>query len=77
MIAITKDMLKQLNAVVGSLDSDSGMIFAGFVGRLEMADRLYHGELRYEEPGDDLPEATVSIQSILSPTSSVDSAEED
>ena len=79
MIRITKDTLRQFNAAAGKLDSDSGKVFAGFVGALDMADGLYHGELRYEEPGDDPPEATVSIQHILSPTElpSVDPLEED
>lgn len=67
MIQITKDTLRQLNAEVGKLDTDSGWVFAGFVGALDMSDGLYHGELRYEEPGDDPPQATVSIQCILSP----------
>lgn len=67
MIAITKDTLRQLNAAVGKLDTDSGQVFVGFVGRLEMADRLYHGELRFEPAGDDLPSESVSIQSILTP----------
>lgn len=67
MIQITKDTLRQLNAAVGKLDSDCGQVFAGFIGALNMADRLYHGELRHEEPGDDPPEATVSIKKILSP----------
>jgi len=79
MIQVTKDTLRQLNAATGKLDTDSGRVFTGFVGAISMADRLYHGELRYEEPGDDPPEATVSIQHILSPTElpSVDSIEEE
>jgi hypothetical protein len=76
-IAIAKDTLRKLNAATGSLDTDSGKVFAGFVGSLDMADGLYHGELRYEEPGDCPPETTVSIQSILSPVSAVESIEEE
>lgn len=69
MIAITKDTLKQLNAAVGKLDTDTEKTFVGFVGALDMSDRLYHGELRYQDPGDDPPTETVSIKDILSPTS--------
>ena len=65
MVRITKDVLRQLNAAVEKLDADSGKVFLGFVGRLEMSDRLYHGDLRYADVGEDPPEDTVSIQSIL------------
>lgn len=67
MIRVTKDVLRQLNAAVGKLDTDSGKVFLGFVGRLHMSDRLYHGDVRYAEVGDDSPKDTVSIQTILSP----------
>jgi hypothetical protein len=67
MILVTKDVIRKLNSAVGKLDTDSGKRFLGFVGRLEMSDRLYHGELRYAEVGDDPPRDTVSIQTILSP----------
>ena len=66
MIAITKDTLRQLNAAMGKRDSDSGKVFREFIGRLYMSDRLYHGELHYEEIGNDPPTETVSIQAILS-----------
>jgi len=69
MIRITKDVLRQLNAAVGKLDVDSGQVVDGFIGCLEMSDRLYHGEIHFSPPGDDPPEDTVSIQSILSPGS--------
>ncbi len=65
MLRITKDTLRQLNVAAGKLNTDSGEVFLGFVGRLEMSDRLYHGELRFEVAGDDPPEDTVSIQAIL------------
>jgi hypothetical protein len=71
MLRITKNTVRQLNAAVGKLDVDTGQVFAGFVGRLEMADRLYHGELCYTEVGDEPPEEEVSIQSILSPEDEV------
>lgn len=64
---ITKDTLRQLNAAVGKLDTDSKQVFVGFVGALNMADRLYHGELRYAEPGDTPPAESVSVKAILSP----------
>jgi hypothetical protein len=67
MISITKDVLRQLNAAVGKLDTDSGEIFAGFVGRRERNDGLYHGELRYSPPGDDPPKETCSIKAITAP----------
>jgi hypothetical protein len=70
MIGITKDTLRQLNAAVGKLDTDSGKVFLGFIGRLEMSDRLYHGDVSYAEVGEDPPSDTVSIQAILSPDSS-------
>lgn len=77
MIRITKDVLRQLNAAVGKLDTDSGKVFKGFIGRLHMSDRLYHGDVSYTDVGDDPPKDTVSIQSILSPDSSVTSAKLD
>lgn len=77
MIQITKDTLRQLNAAAGKRDSDSGNVFVGFVGRRHKEDGLYHGELRYEEPGDCPPKATVSIQTILSPTAAVEIYQED
>lgn len=67
MIRITKDTLRQLNAAAGKLDSDSGCVFLGFTGRLEMSDRLYHGDLHYQVVGESPPEDTISIQTILSP----------
>ena len=67
MIRITKNTLRQLNAAIGKLDTDSGQIFAGFVGRLEMVDRLYHGELRFRPVEDKPPSELVSIQHILTP----------
>jgi len=72
MIRITKDTLRQLNDEAGKLDMDTGCVFVGFVGRLEMSDGLYHGELRYADVGDKPPEDTVSIQSILEPTAVVE-----
>ena len=73
-IQITKDVLRQLNAAIGKLDSDSGQVFGGFVGRFHMSDRLFHGEFRYSEVGDDPPRDTVSIKKILSPDSSAKSS---
>jgi hypothetical protein len=70
MIRVTKNVLKQLNAAVGKLDTDSGRVFLGFIGRLHMSDRLYHGDVRYADVGEDPPSDTVSIQAILSPDSS-------
>jgi hypothetical protein len=67
MIRITKDVLRQLNAAAGKLDTDTGQVVAGFVGRLEMVDGLYHGEIHYADAGDDPPTDTVSIQSIITP----------
>ncbi len=69
MVRVTKDVLRQLQAAVGKLDICSSKVFTGFVGRFHMSDRLFHGELRYAEVGDDPPNDTVSIQSILSPDS--------
>jgi hypothetical protein len=65
MIRITKDTLRQLNAAVGKLDVDTDQVFVGFIGRLEMVDGLYHGELHYEAVGEEPPADTVSIQEIL------------
>jgi len=70
MLRITKDTLRLLNAAAGKLDTDSNAVFFGFVGRLEMSDRLYHGELRFIPTGVELPPDTVSLQAILSPDSS-------
>ncbi len=70
MIRITKDVLRQLNAAVGKLDTDSGKVFLGFIGRFHMSDRLFHGDMNYADVGEDPPRDTVSIQAILSPDSS-------
>lgn len=67
MLRVTKDILRQLNAAAGKFDVDTGRIFVGFVGRLEMADGLYYGELRHKDAGDDPPDDTISLQSILPP----------
>ena len=64
MIAITRDVLRQLQAEIGKLDTDSGKVFAGFVGRFNMDAQLFHGELRFTEPGDDPPKGTVSVKAI-------------
>ena len=52
---VTKDTLKLLNAAAGKLDSDSGKVFAGFIGRLHMDDRLYHGVLTFTDAGETPP----------------------
>ena len=69
MITITKDVLRKLNAAAGKLDTDSGLVFAGFVGRFHMTDRLFHGELRFTAPGDAPPSDTTSVKTIISPPS--------
>jgi hypothetical protein len=74
MIRITKDTLRQLNGAIGKLDVDTGKRVVGFIGRLEMADGLYHGEVHYSETGDDPPWETVSIRSIISPDAAPDAA---
>lgn len=66
MLGITKDVLRQLNAAVGKLDTDSGKVFRGFIGRFHMSDWLFHGELHFVDVGKDPPRDTVSIKSILS-----------
>ncbi len=71
MVRITKDVLRKLNAAAGKLDTDSGKVFVQFIGRLEMSDRLYHGELHYAEAGEQPPKDTVSITTILSPAKSI------
>ena len=65
MLKITKDTLRRLNAVVGCLDNDTDDVFVGFVGRLNMSDRLYHGDVTFQSVGDTLPADSVSIKSIL------------
>ena len=67
MLRITKDVLRTLNAAVGKLDTDSGEVFEGFVGRFHMTDRLFHGELRYTPAGSDPPKETCSIKAISAP----------
>jgi|GEM_PF-6976312 len=62
---VTKDTLRQLFAAKGKLDTDTGRIFDGFIGRMEMSDRLYHGELWFSDVGEEPPFETVSIQMIL------------
>ncbi len=65
MVAITKDTLRELNSVVGSLDDSTGKIFSGFIGRRHAEDGLYHGELTFSEQGDDEPEEYTDIQAII------------
>lgn len=67
MLRITKDTLRRLNAAIGKLDKDTGQVVVGFIGSLDMSDGLYHGDMHYEEAGDEPLADTVSIQSILSP----------
>ena len=67
MISITKNVLRTLNAAAGKLDTDSGKVFAGFVGRFHMTDRLFHGELRFTDPGDNPPSDNTSVKAIISP----------
>ena len=74
MIRVTKDVLRQLNAAVGKLDTDSGQVFEQFIGRFDMIDRLFHGELHFADAGDEPPEENVSIQTIISPAKPVKSA---
>jgi hypothetical protein len=62
---ITKSTLRQLNEAAGKLDSDTGMVVVGFVGRLEMADGLYHGQIHYTEVGDEPPKESVSVRAIV------------
>lgn len=49
-VAVTKSQLQELNEHRGQLDTDSGQVFVGFVGRLHTDDGLYHGELNLTEP---------------------------
>ena len=71
MIRITKPTVRLLNAAVGKLDVDTGQVFTGFIGRLHIDDRLWHGELHYADVGDEPPADEVSIKSILSPDGAV------
>lgn len=64
-VAITKATLRELNAVRGHLDIDSGQVFEQFIGRLDPRDGLYHGELMYSTPGEIPPVEVVSITDIL------------
>ena len=66
-VAITKATLRELNAVRGQLDLDSGLVFDQFIGRLDMRDGLYHGELMYSPPPVPYPAdaEVVSISDIL------------
>jgi len=74
MIRVTKDVLRQLNAAAGKLDTDSGKVFEQFIGRFDMSDRLFHGELHFADAGDEPPEEKVSIQTIISPAEAAKSA---
>jgi len=65
LIHITKDTLRQINAAAGCMDEDTGKLVTGFVGRLEMSDGLYHGEIQYADAGEGTSPETVSIQQIL------------
>lgn len=70
MLRITKDVLRKLNEAAGKLDTDSGMVFTGFVGRFHMTDRLFHGDLQFTAPDDNPPSDTTSVKKIISPPAS-------
>jgi len=67
VISITKDVLRTLFAARGKLDTDSGKVFAGFVGAPSATDKLWHGDLQFDDPGDTPPKDTVSIKTITLP----------
>ena len=63
---ITKDTLKAIQAARGLLDTDSGQVVRGFVGRLDMSDRLYVGDVQFDDvDADDPPAFEVSISQIV------------
>ena len=64
---ITKDVLRKLNAHAGQFDTDSDMVFDGFVGKIEMPSKAYVGEPTYSEPGEDPPEQRFSLSEITNP----------
>lgn len=67
MLRITKDTLRQLGEAKGKLDLDSGQVFQGFVGRIDLADKMYVGEIYFATPGEEPPTDSISISAILSP----------
>ena len=44
-IKITKDQLRQVNAMAGKVNADSGKLFTGVRGALNQGDSLYHVEV--------------------------------
>ncbi|MBC8869195.1 MAG: hypothetical protein H8E44_07245 [Planctomycetes bacterium] len=67
MLRITKDTLRQLGEAKGKLDLDSGQVFVGFVGRIDLADKMYVGEVHFSAPGEEPPADSISIGAILEP----------
>ena len=63
-VAISKQTLKHLNQYRGYIETGTELVFVGFVGRLHMADGLYHGTINYAEPGEDWP-GEFSITNII------------
>jgi len=64
-VRITKDQLRAIQAARGALDTDSGRVVRRFVGRLDMADGLYVGQVEFDDVGDDPPAERVSIETIV------------
>lgn len=66
---ITKEQLRNVQKHRGKLDHDTGKVFLGFVGALDMSTKLYRGYLKYEEVDDaNPPKESVSINEVLEPS---------
>lgn len=74
--AITKQQLKQIGPHYGSIDTDSGKLFIGFAGALDLSDGLYHGELRFRDDFFDEELPRFSLSAALGGTPLTDDREE-
>ena len=63
-VVISKAVLRELGKVKGSYDVDTGMVFTGFIGRVNLADMLYYGKLYFETATEE-PAESVSITQII------------
>jgi len=71
-VKLTKQQLKQLAERRGQIDEDSGKVYSGFVGTLVLEDRLYHGEIGFDQPEDEREYVTFKISDIIKPNEATD-----
>jgi hypothetical protein len=65
-LSIDKNTLVALNQHRGELDKGSGKVFVGFVGAMNIDDRLFHGVANLQDaPSDDEQRKSFSLSAIV------------